>query len=197
MFPNGLASTGDDEHLLSSPMYVPGTLKPSGIAYLKTVVVARFESEDVSWLEKSDLPVDKAIYVVDNPSLSPGFTVPQNKGHEAMVYLSYVIDYYDHLSDITIFVHPHQVTWHNNDILYSDMLKTFEHLSEAHVSRQGYFNVRCHHEPGCPDWLHLDRPEIEVDTHRKIEEKAFSLKVWQGLHSGVEPPHAISQPCCA
>ena len=177
--------------------YVPGIPKPFGEHYTKTVVVARQESEDVSWLENSSLNVTKAIYVVDNPSLSPDYRIPKNKGHEAMVYLSYIIDHYANLSDISIFVHSHKTAWHNNDLLDSDMVTTIEHLSEAHVTRQGYFNLRCHHEPGCPDWLHLDRPDDELDTHRKMEERAFSLEIWKELHPNVPPPHAISQPCCA
>ena len=189
----------DDEIAYSSSEfnYVPGTLKAAGANYSKTLVVARLESEDVSWLDSSKYDVQKAIYVVDNPSLSPDFRIPQNKGHEAMVYLSYIIDHYDNLSDITVFVHSHQKTWHNNDLLDSDMLVTIEHLSAEHVIRQGYFNLRCHHEPGCPDWLHLDRPDDQLDTYRKMEERAFSLDVWHELHPGVPPPKAISQPCCA
>ncbi|KAJ9612158.1 hypothetical protein H2200_003755 [Cladophialophora chaetospira] len=176
--------------------YRPGTPKPHGQSYTKTVVVARQASEDVAWLENSGLNVTKAIYVVDKP-LSPGYEVPLNKGHEAMVYLSYIIDYYDSLSDVTIFVHAHQITWHNNDLLDSDMITHIKHLSEAHVTRVGYFNLRCHHEPGCPDWLHLDRPDDQLDMHRKMEERAFSLAVWKELHPNVPPPKAISQPCCA
>ncbi|KIW71313.1 hypothetical protein PV04_03494 [Phialophora macrospora] len=177
--------------------YLPGTPKGQGQTYTKTVVVARQESEDVSWLENSTLNVSRAVYVVDKPALSPGYEVPRNKGHEAMVYLSYIIDHYENLSDVSIFVHAHRTTWHNNDLLDSDMIKTIEHLSDAHVTRAGYFNLRCHHEPGCPDWLHLDRPDEELDTHRKMEERAFSLAVWSELHPNVPPPKAISQPCCA
>lgn len=177
--------------------FVPGVPKPKGSTYSKTLVVARMESESVEWIEQAHLPVNTAIYVVDNPSLSPGFEVPENKGHEAMVYLTYIIDHYDNLSDINIFVHAHQLTWHNNDLLDSDMAKTVLHLSNEHVTRVGYFNLRCHEEPGCPDWLHLDRPDDELDTHRKMEERVFSLDVWHELHPGVPPPKAISQPCCA
>ena len=182
---------------LVSPVYQPGEPKANGLTYSKTLVVAKMENENVSWIEDSKTPLNKAIYVVDNPKLSPGFEVPKNKGHEAMVYLTYIIDHYDTLADVSIFVHSHQTTWHNNDLLDSDMLKTVEHLSEAHVFRQGYFNLRCHHEPGCPDWLHIDRPDDQLDTYRKMEEKTFSLAVWNELHPNVEAPHAISQPCCA
>ena len=181
----------------STIVYLPGTPKPPGQTYTKTLVVPRQESEETTWLENLGLNVTKAIFVVDNPSLSPGYTIPKNKGHEAMVYLTYIIDHYDDLSDVSIFAHSHEITWHNNDLLDSSMIKTIEHLSEAHVTRVGYFNLRCHDEPGCPDWLHLDRPNDELDMHRKMEERAFSLDVWKELHPNVPPPKAISQPCCA
>jgi hypothetical protein len=163
------------------------------------VVVARKQDEDVSWLLNSSLNITHAIYTVDNTTISSAtpYKIPLNKGHEAMIYLSYIIDNYDALSDITIFIHAHQITWHNNDLLDSDSLKHLEHLLPDHVTRVGYFNLRCHHEPGCPDWLHLDRPDDELDTHRKMEERAFSLNVWKELHPNVKPPKAISQPCCA
>ncbi|KAL6241687.1 hypothetical protein RBB50_011469 [Rhinocladiella similis] len=191
---NALRETG---HVDVALPFVPGTPK-SFEPYTKTDVVARTQSESVDWLEEAvDLGVSKAVYVVDNPTLSPDHQVPANKGHEAMVYLTYIIDHYDDLADISIFVHAHQIAWHNNDLLDSDMVKTIRHLSEAHVTRVGYFNLRCHHEPGCPDWLHLDRPKDQLDTFRKMEEHAFSLSVWAQLHPHTQPPRAISQPCCA
>jgi hypothetical protein len=175
--------------------YIPGTPKPPGSAYTKTIVLARLEEEDVSWLEHLPNDTNRAVYVVDKPSLSPGFEVPMNKGHEGMAYLTYIIDHYHNLSDTTIFAHAHQRAWHNNDLLDKDMVKTLAHLSDEHVARVGYFNTRCHPDPGCPDWLHLDR--LEDDSGRKPEEKAFSVDVWHELHPGIDPPVAVSQPCCA
>ena len=77
--------------------------------------------------------------------------VPKNKGHEAMVYLAYIIDNYDNLPDTVLFFHPHRTTWHNNALLDLDSKKTIEHLSDVKVARDGYFNARCRLDPGCPD----------------------------------------------
>jgi hypothetical protein len=104
---------------------------------------------DIGASSARELPeLSTSIYHVDAP-LSE-LLIPKNKGHEAMVYLTYIIDHYDELADTTIFLHPHRTTWHNNDLLDSDAVKTIQHLSDAHVARVGYFNTRCHHEPGCP-----------------------------------------------
>jgi hypothetical protein len=59
------------------------------------------------------------------------------------------------------------------------------------------FNTRCHHEPGCADWLRFDRPDEELDTYQKMEERYFTAEVWKELHPGISVPQAVSQPCCA
>ena len=61
----------------------------------------------MEWLEKEIPDQPTAIYVVDDPyaPLHP----PKNKGHEVMVYLTYIIDHYDELADVTMFMHAHQL----------------------------------------------------------------------------------------
>ena len=59
------------------------------------LVVASLEAEDSSWIS-SYLPDWYAhIYVVDDPGAP--LTVPKNKGREAMVYLTHIINHYSNL----------------------------------------------------------------------------------------------------
>lgn len=51
-------------------------------------------------------------YRVDNTSMPSHLRVPMNKGNEAMVYLSWIIDNYDHLPPFATFVHGHFTAWH-------------------------------------------------------------------------------------
>jgi hypothetical protein len=173
----------------------PGAPKPPPYEYTRTLVIGKLNDEDTSWIARELPGLNTSIYHVDAPPSE--LLIPKNKGHEAMVYLTYIIDHYDDLADTTIFLHPHRTTWHNNDLLDSDAVKTIQYLSDAHVARVGYFNTRCHHEPGCPDWLRFDRPEEQLDTYRKMEERYFTAQVWSELHPGVPVPQAVSQPCCA
>jgi len=54
----------------------------------KELVVASIKSDDTSWLSE-ELPEWKAnVYVVDDPNAN--LTVPFNKGHETMAYLTSV-----------------------------------------------------------------------------------------------------------
>jgi hypothetical protein len=174
---------------VSTPDFRPGQPKSPGSSYTRTLVIGKLPEEDTSWIDRELPGINTSIYTV-------GVDTP-NKGHEAMVYLTYIIDHYDNLADTNIFFHPHLITWHNNDLLDSNAATTIRHLSDEHVARVGYFNSRCHEEPGCPDWLHLDRPESELDPGRKMEERYFTPAIWKELHPEAPIPYAISQPCCA
>jgi hypothetical protein len=52
------------------------------------VVVASLRSEDTSWVHRHLPNWSRHIYIVDDPTAE--FTVPKNRGREAMVYLRYV-----------------------------------------------------------------------------------------------------------
>ena len=174
--------------LLSSPTTPSPESSPT--PQTLTLVVARLQKEDVSWI-KDELPdIQTAVYVVDDPTAE--LHVPQNKGHEAMVYLSYIIDHYDSLSDTTIFIHSDRITWHNNDFLDSDLVKMIQRLNPERVQREKYFNLRCHAQPGCSDNLHLNRVEPNGD---KPEETVIKT-VWSELHPTKPMPDTLSSPCC-
>jgi hypothetical protein len=176
------------------PFY-PGFAKPKGSNYSRVLVVPKTRDEDVGWIHR-DLPdMPTAIYEVDNAHAM--LKVPKNKGHEAMVYLTYIIDHWVNLPDIMIFTHAHKVTWHNNFILNLDTAEHIKRLRDDRVTRQGYMNLRCHLDPGCPNWIHLDRAEIDFDMIIKPEERAFSAELFSELFPGHRPPPVLSQPCCA
>ena len=181
----------------SRPNFTPGIAKPASENYTRTLVMGRLRDDDVSWVDTSLPGLNTAIYVVNDDDPNARLRIPKNKGHEAMVYLTYIIDHYDELPDTVLFFHPHQGTWHNNILNDLDTAVTIRRLNDAHVARKGYFNSRCHHDPGCPDWLHLDRPEAEWDLVKKNEERYFTSKVWRELHPFDPLPTSISQPCCA
>lgn len=177
------------------PRYQPGTPKPASQNYSRTLVIASTSKEDTTWLAElaNEPDLSTAVYVVDEPHAS--LTVPNNKGHEVMVYLTYIIDHYDKLADITIFMHAHRVTWHNNDLMFSDAVEMVRRLSSPKVTRDGYMNMRCHLEPGCPDHIH---PSVADDNDGNIPEAVVIGRAWLELFPNAEaPPTVLSQPCCA
>lgn len=59
------------------------------------LVVASLEAEDTSWISTHLPDWYSHIYIVDNPRAR--LRVPENKGREAMVYLTHIIDHYSNL----------------------------------------------------------------------------------------------------
>src|SRR6201999_319906 len=130
--------TNDPSVLYNPTLFHPGTAKPAGQNYTRILVMGKLEKEDISWLD-TDLPdLPKKIYTVDSavPDPSSG-SLPANKGHEGMAYLTYIIDHYDSLPDVVLFFHPHKITWHNNILLDINSAVTIKLISDANVVRQG------------------------------------------------------------
>jgi hypothetical protein len=173
------------------PNFVPGIAKPPGAEYSKRLVVPRTKTEDVSWIDTELPDWDTAIYVANDPHapLHP----PSNKGHEVMVYLTYVIDYYDDLSDISVFIHSHQNAWHNDEIFGGDTAEMLRRLNLNRVARVGYMNLRCGMAPGCPAWMH---PGATVEDESKQEELMLA-RAWGELFPDDQVPSVLAQPCCA
>ncbi|KAJ9629859.1 hypothetical protein H2203_002241 [Taxawa tesnikishii (nom. ined.)] len=145
--------------------------------YTQSLVVASTTHEDTSWTKELTTNLTTYIYLADDETapLHP----PQNKGHETMIYLTYIIDHYHNLSDITIFTHSSDDSWHNND------LQSF--------SLHGYFNLRCHHESGCPDHI-----KPYATEHSDKDEERHFLTQWPLLHGeGAEVPETLATACCA
>ena len=188
-----------------APIFTDGATMPMGYEFTKTLVMGRLAKDDIAWLdEEVQIPLNRSIYVVDDPDIYDDSdphhlnSIPLNKGHEGMVYLTYIIDHYASLPDVMLFFHPHRYTWHNNVLLDLDNARMIRQMSAAHITRVGYMPGRCHHDPGCPNWLHLDRPEAEWDLIKKGEEPYFTSQVWQELHPWTQHlPASISGPCCA
>lgn len=182
---------------LKETVFTPGVPKTPGSNYTRTLVIARMKEENTSWIEEKlgnmlrpTGLMDTAIYVMDDPEapLHP----PLNKGHEAMAYLSYIVEHYESLADISIFMHSHRFGWHNNELQNLDAVWMITDLSPEHVTRQGYMNLRCHWDPGCPDWLHPEATELNLE---KQEERVLS-DAWVELFPEDPLPSVLSQPCC-
>ena len=95
-----------------------------------------------------------AIYTVNPSTLTPNFTLttPFNKGHEAMAYLTYIIDRYYTLPPTIAFLHSHRSgfrqAWHVDAPLHDNVF-ALQNLRLDTVQRHGYVNLRCKRNPGC------------------------------------------------
>ncbi|OJD35983.1 histone-lysine n-methyltransferase 2b [Diplodia corticola] len=172
------------------------TVAPQPIDYKhsRALVIARTSKEDISWIDGvfgDDSLLQKAIYTVDKP-VQP-YVLPANKGHEVMAYLTFIIDFYDELPDISIFMHAHLVAWHNNELLDMSSAEILKHLNFRKIVRDGYANLRCHRYPSCPDHLF---PIAKNSSQWGIPEEAVFAEAWMELLPFEEVPEVVSQPCC-
>ena len=182
----------------------------------KAVVMARLDSENTSWVS-TELPEyvpsallckpvhvpmffglighswQPAIYSVESPS--PPYVVPTNKGKEAMAYLTYIIDHYDHLPSIIAFIHAHRDgyprAWHTDMGGYSNV-ESLKRLRLKYVSEAGYANLRCNGAPRCPDQVQPFRkpPENDQEEHMRA--------VWPALFGeDIEVPTKLAAACCS
>ncbi|KAF2711636.1 hypothetical protein K504DRAFT_428229 [Pleomassaria siparia CBS 279.74] len=172
-----------------------GVPKPPGQNYTHVLIVPKTMKEDIRWMEKEIPDTPLMVYEVDNPDAKN--KIPKNKGREAMVYLTYIIDHYDSLPDTVLFMHAHRHAWHNNQLMGLDQSLMVKRLNHARVARLGYMNVRCHQDPGCPDWIHMDRPGGDFDFFHKPEEIYWRKHIWEEIHPGARIPPSISGICCA
>lgn len=179
-----------------------GRPKPPGQPYSKTIVMASLEKEDTAWIHQTHRVLNKHIYVLDTPQRSPSpsfdrYTVPVNRGGEAIAYLTYLIEQYGNLSDTTVFLRSLRYSEHdNNPVLNADAAETVALLNDAHVARVGYFNTRCHPDPGCSDGLHLNNASggvgIDEDLQSTARKNAFTRDVWHELFPDVPEPGTVS-----
>jgi len=187
----GTNSDPDYANWNPKPVFKPGSPMPSGHNYTSTLVIAKTKDESVDWIREKMPGQQTAIYVADDPTapLHP----PKNKGHEVMIYLSWIIDNYDSLPDVTIFMHAHQLAWHNDDMLGNDAHLLITRLSRQRVWREGFVNMKCSWHPGCPDWMHPGSTEKDGQK----PEEVLLAKSWSELFPLDEVPAVLAQPCCA
>lgn len=178
-------------------IFTPGVPKPKGEKYTKMLITPRTikEKEKFEWFYKKFPPdnphLNVSVYIADDPSAP--FHVPKNKGHEVMIYLTHIINHYNSLADVNIFMHNHQKAWHNNDLLSQDAGEMLERLSAERVVREGYMNLRCHWQPGCPDWLHPGNTVKDVNK----QEEVILASAWSELFPMDEIPTVLAGACCA
>lgn len=183
-FYNGSEETSLENYNMT-PVFVPWK-------YPSARVIAHTKSQGVAWLdgEKLEMLTDRYVYVADDPAapLHP----PANKGNKAMVYLTCIVDHYDDLRDVSLFMHAHRFSGHNNVFLDEDAAKMFNHLNPERIMRDGYMNQRCQSGPGCPAWVHPAQGEKGSNGLDPV-----IAKVWGQLFPGERTPEVLAQTCCA
>ncbi|KAK6355833.1 hypothetical protein TWF718_000214 [Orbilia javanica] len=163
----------------------------------KAVIMGKTWKEDATWVKEKLPDWRPVIYAVDSRTDKDYLHVLVNKGRESMPYLTYLIDFYDDLSDINVFIHAHENgyprAWHNDpqNAEYS-AVKMLQFLRLDNIREKGYVNLRCTPNPGCPAELHpqgqfFDKGSIEIGWK----------KLWGHMYGNDSYPESVGVACCA
>lgn len=167
----------------------------------KALVVASTKKDDTTWLYDISPSLNWTInhYRVDDP-LNPALSVPSRKGNEAMVYLTYIIDNYESLSDVIFFHHGHPRAWHQKLTSAEEVAR----LRTEYVLKAGYASARC--LPGCENVVSLEggEPAPRMAALPLMSRRDHLITL---LENFLEParfpelegtvPKQLSAPCCA
>ncbi|KAI1339839.1 hypothetical protein F5Y15DRAFT_415759 [Xylariaceae sp. FL0016] len=178
-------------HVLYPRDHAPATSK-----HTKALVIASTsakEERNSAWL--SDVPMDWDLYYysVDNP-ISPMLAVPDNRGNEAMVYLTYIIDYYHDLPDVVLFHHDHLRAWHQE----LDSITEVVGLRTQYVVDEGFVSTRC--LGNCENVMPVAQkvPPLAGLRKKTPRDEQLSALLNVFLEPGREAvPEVIAAPCCA
>lgn len=161
------------------------------------LVVATIRKEDISWTQHLQIPNLNIIrYISDDPKAS--YHPPVAKGREALMYLTYLHDFYGELPDVTIFVHAQERTWHSDAELWSSMLFTLSNLDLEAVVDRGYANLRVSWHGACPDWINTTHTATHGRAFKKKPEEPWMIPAFKAVFGDqIEVPETLGGPCCS
>lgn len=174
LFPTQIYSQTRHEYILKNvpqnPPEVPlEESPPTKAPPTKALVVASVEADDTSWIHTHlpDWQVNR--YVVNSETTQ--YQVPKNKGREAMVYLTYMIEAYNNLPDIVVFMHSQRYQWHNDDPLYGQYLPSRPKENLTHLQKSRW--CPSSPEPTTPirPVTRLRQPPLRLDPRLSIRIK--------------------------
>lgn len=102
------------------------------------IVVSRYK-KNVDFVYRINDNKNINVMIYDKENVNNPLNIPVNKGQEESVYLKYIIDNYDELTDFTFFIHDEEYSWHHSGSI-------IDKFNEAVMSHQMYYNIndKCH-----------------------------------------------------
>lgn len=203
--------TNDRSSTLSTPQHTTTSTQdtamstPSPSLPDRVIVMARTPKDDTRWVQEMQ-DWQSVLYDINietphnqstlDPLMDNTLRTLRNKGREANAYLAYILQHYDNLPSTIVFLHPHKdgypVAWHTDNDEHSNVV-SLQTLNINFVQSNGYVNLRCVNDPGCPQEVMPFRDPREA--HR-VSEIAM-LDVWPALFNNTDIPQVIATPCCA
>ncbi|TVY13193.1 hypothetical protein LARI1_G009465 [Lachnellula arida] len=154
------------------------------------LVVARVAADgDTKWLDELTSSYHPCVYTSDAlaDATSLHLQVPANRGHEAMAYLTFLIDNYENIPAAgVVFVHGSRFAWHNDALDYDNAALLAALNISAALAPFGYHNLRC-------DWsLSTCPPSYEPQGSLEISTQALLAPYDSRAVSDAALPRALA-----
>lgn len=175
----------------------------------RTIVVGKSKQQNTDWVLNELNEWRSVIYTIDDQT-APLHTVI-NKGLESLAYLQFIIEHYHNLPNLIIFLqasregypqvrnrlresHDGHLGRHIPRSAY-DNVRAVKALREDYVQQEGYVNLRCSLNPGCPDGLQPFRDPQDPSGGGETE-RVFAM-AWEQLFNNTDIPEVVAVPCCS
>ncbi|TLD09825.1 hypothetical protein E2P81_ATG10144 [Venturia nashicola] len=198
-----LQSVQSDKNLDAASSVGRPSVEHTAQGKTKAIVTAVQTKDETTadWLAEFLPDWEAVVYVTDRSSDEaapsrisriPLQHLPVNKGREAAVYLTYIVQHYHNLPDYVVFIHGKRYQIHNDDPML-DTLPLIERLNLDHVRKEGYASLRC-------NWMHC--PKAQVSPNLGHGDDLWSIdglyaSAWTEFFPNETVPNAVSGPCCA
>ena len=108
--------------------------------YMINCVISRY-NKNVDWIYDFNSDNINNIFIYDKETPENLHNISANKGNEATVYLKYIIDNYENLSDFTFFVHDEEYSWHHS----GSIIDKYNEAVKEIMGGKLYYNIndRC------------------------------------------------------
>ena len=161
------------------------------------LVLAGMASLDYSWTSSLEIPRMEVIPYIADDQTAP-FHPPANKGNEAIMYFTYMYEFYDKLPDISIFIHGTDMQWHVEPILDGSTSYALTHLDLNEVLRRQYLNLGLSWQFACPNWINTSITENSPDFNPNLKsEEPWVKQAFIDNFPNDPVPEILSAPCCS
>ncbi|KAF4304614.1 6-phosphogluconate dehydrogenase NADP-binding protein [Botryosphaeria dothidea] len=145
---------------------------------------------DTVWLDDL-IPWTPVQYRADAWFPPKHLRLPANKGNEAMVYLTFIIDNYHDFPPYAVFTHGHLDSWHQE----GDLIALVRALNLEALEREKYIALRCDWYPSCPAEIRPFAHDAVVwgpGVKRNETEEAI-VEAWGEIFPGEEVPQTLAK----
>ncbi|TLD22256.1 hypothetical protein PspLS_08032 [Pyricularia sp. CBS 133598] len=147
-------------------------------------------------LPKTHVEVKKYVAGDESAEYHPRF----NKGHEVSTYLSYIVENYDHLPDIVLFIHAEDNAWHVEPLLLGSLSYALTRLDLDQVRARGFVNLRVGWRGGCPYGINM----TGANNGKLVGQEApYMYQAWVENFAPLDKtayfsvPEVVAAPCCS